>query len=281
LDTAISESSPELLESAAFVVSRREVPLAIAGLSSLASRAVAGQAIDLTFGPFLDQLGRPVWIDLYRVFRQVRLVRIAGGTPFLVLPIKALLGTESGYKLGSGSVWIASQQLASAAPASSYTGILIKGGSVKFSSPLPHSGFEIVVPPTVTCTLALDLNGGAPPAGTGAGQDARLSDAKLPAKATFVFTQAGAGMEAVSTASLTVYGSTVDVEVIAGVAIYDAALTQIVYRAKTTAPTFEIKDVRSDQFVPAKTASIHGVAWALPVAVTSASSLGSAAGPAA
>jgi hypothetical protein len=166
LNSAISESSPELFENADFVVARREVPLAIAGLSSLAPSAVAGQAIDLTFGPFLDQLGRPVWIDLYRIVRQVRLVRVVGGAPFLVLPIGGLLGTKSGYKLGSGSVWIASQQLAIAAPASGYTGILIEGGSVKFSSPLPHSGLEIIVPPTVTCTLALDLNGGAAPAGT-------------------------------------------------------------------------------------------------------------------
>jgi hypothetical protein len=278
LDTAVSESSPELVKSADFVVARREVPLAIAGLSSLTPSAVAGQAIDVSFGPFLDQLGRPVWIDLYRIVRQVRLVRVAGGAPFLVLPIGGLLGTESGYKLGSGSVWIASQQLAIAAPASSYTGILIKGGSVKFSSSLPHTGLEIVVPPTVTCTLALDLNDGAAPGGTGAGQDARLSNAKLPAKATFVFAHGGSSVKGVSSASFTVYGSTVDVDVIAGVAIYDAALSQVLYNAKTTAATFEVKDVRSDQFVPAETASIHQVAWALPVAVTSASSLGSAAG---
>ena len=278
LDTAIKESSPELVESGAFVVTRREVPLAVGGPSNLAPSAVAGQAIDLTFGPFLDQLGRPVWIDLYRIVREVRLVRVAGGAPFLVLPITGLLGTQSSYKLGAGSVWIASQQLAGTAPASSYTGILIKGGSVKFSSPLPHSGLEIVVPPAVTCTLAIDLNGGAAPAGTGAGQDARLSNAKLPAKARFVFAAGGSRVEAVSSSSLTVYGSTVDVDVIAGGAAYDAELTQILYRATTTASTYEVKDVRSDQFMPGGTASIHQVAWALPVAVTPASSLGSAAG---
>lgn len=278
LDAAISESSPELLESAAFVVTRREVPVATVGLSSHAPLAVAGHAVDMTFGPFLDQLGRPVWIDLFRIVRQVRLVRVAGGAPFMLVPIRGLLGRESGYKLGPGSVWIASQQLAAAAPASSYTGLLIAGGSIRFSSPLPHSGLEIVVPPTVTCTLALDLNGGVAPAGTGAGGDARLSDANVPTKATFVFTHGGAVVEAVSRASLTVYGSSVDVEVNQGVATYDAALTQLLYRGKTTASTFTVKDVRSDQFVPAGTASIAAVAWALPVAVTSASSLGSAAG---
>jgi hypothetical protein len=278
LDAAIAESSSELLEGAAFVVARREIPLAISGISDLVPDAVAGHAIDLTFGPFLDQLGRPVWIDLYRIIRQVRLVRVAGAAPFLVLPIRGIAGTKGSYQLGPGSVWIASQQLASAAPAGSYTGLLVKGGKMKFSSALSHSDLEIVVPPTVTCTLALELNPGSASAGSGVGQDARLSKAKLPAKATFVFTHGTAGVESVASTSFSVYGSTVDADVMAGAATYDASLRQILYRATTTAASFEVKDVRSDQFVPAGTANVHRVAWALPVAVTSASALGSAAG---
>jgi hypothetical protein len=277
LDAAIEESSSELLEGA-FVVARREIPLAHAGALGLVPDAVAGHAIDMTFGPFLDPLGRPVWIDLFRIIRQVRLVRVAGGTPFLVLPIRRILGTRESYELGPGSVWIASQQLASGAPASSYTGLLIKGGQVKFSSPLPHSGLEIVVPPTVTCTISLRLNPGSALAGSGAGEDARLSDANLPAKATFVFASGDAAVESVARGSLTLYGSKVDVDVLAGLATYDASLKQILYRAKTTAATFQVKDVRSDEFVPSGTANVQHTAWALPVAVTSASSLGSAAG---
>jgi hypothetical protein len=278
LNAAIRESSPELLGNAAFVVTRREVPLALTGLSSLAPSAVAGQLPDFVYGPFLNPLGRPVWIDLYRIVQQVRLVRVAGGTPFLVVPVRQLLGTRTGYTLAPGSVWIASQLLAAAAPAGGYTGILIKGGTVKFSSPLPHSGFEIVVPLTATCTLTLLPSGGAAPAGSGAGQDARLSNAELPAKATFVFGPGGAQLAAVSGARLTAYGSTVDLEITPGKATYNATLAQVLYPAKTTHPTFSFRDVRSDQFVPAESASIQDVAWALPVAVTSATSLGSAAG---
>lgn len=278
LHAAIRESSAELLGGSAFVVVRRELPLAISGISEIAPDVVAGQKADLTLGPFLDPLGRPVWIDLFRIIRQVRLVRVAGGTPFLVLPIRGLLGTGSSYELGPGSVWISSHQLAGAAPVNGYTGLLVNGGSVTFSSPLPHSGLEIVVPPTVTCTLALELNPGSAPAGSGVGQDARLSDATLPAKATFLFAHGGAGVEFVTKGSFRVYGSTVDAEVITGVATYDASLQQILYRAKTAAESFSVKEVRSDQCVPEGTAKIHALAWALPVAMTSASSLGSAAG---
>lgn len=278
LHAAIRESSPELLEGAAYVVNRRELPIAVAGPVSLAPGEIAGQAIDLTLGPFLNQLSRPVWIDFYRVVRQVRLVRAAGGTPFLTFPIESRSGAGGVYKLAAGSVWIGSQQLANNAPPSSFTGLLIKGGTLKFSSPLSPSGLEIVVPSTVTCTVALELDEGVAHTGTGAGQDARLSDAKLPAKATFVFTHGGASVEAVSRGSLSVYGSSVEVDVVGGIGTYDPTLTQILYHAKTTSPTFKVIDVRSDQFIPANSASIQQVAWALPVAVISASSLGSAAG---
>jgi hypothetical protein len=277
LQAAISESSPDLVNGDAFTIVRRTVPLAVSGISGF-TPAVAGFSADLSFGPFLDPIGRPVWIVLYRIVRQVKLVRVAGGTPFLSVPVRDFLGTESTLTLGPGSVWIASPLLATGAPASSYTGLLVGSGMVRFSSPLPHSGLEIVVPAAVTCTLQLDLNPGAPAAGTGAGQDARLSSATLPAKATFVFSPAGATVSSVAKASATVYGSSVEIDVSSGSAIFDAATSHIIYKATTPATIFAINYVRSDQVQPAGSAKIDGVAWALPVAVTSPSSLATASG---
>ena len=277
LQAAISESSPDLVNGDAFTIVRRTVPLAVSGISGF-TPAVAGFSADLSFGPFLDPIGRPVWIDLYRIVRQVKLVRVAGGTPFLSVPVRGFLGTESTLTLGPGSVWIASPLLATGAPASSYTGLLVGSGMVRFSSPLPHSGLEIVVPAAVTCTLQLDLNPGAPAAGTGAGQDARLSSATLPAKATFVFSPAGATVSSVAKASATVYGSSVEIDVSSGSAIFDAATSHIIYKATTPATIFAINHVRSDQVQPAGSAKIDGVGWALPVAVTSPSSLATASG---
>ena len=51
---------------------------------------------------------------------------------------------------------------------------------------------EIVVPPSVTCTLALKLNPGAAAPGTGPGGDARLASAGVPKTAIIVFTSVGA-----------------------------------------------------------------------------------------
>ncbi len=278
LDEAINQSSGELLENAAYMITRREMPHVLSGHKSLAPDAVAGQAIDMSLGPFVNQLGRPVWIDFYKIIRQFKLVRAVGGTPFLTIPVESQLGGDDIYKLASGSVWIALQQLASNAPASGYTGLRIRGGSLKFSRPLRNFGLEIVVPSTVTCTLTLELNAGLPPEGVGAGQDARLSDVQLPAKATFVFANANTHVEFVSDASLSIYGFSLDIKMIQGVGTFDPMLRQILYHAQTDSSAYKIIDVRSDQFIPAGSTDIQHTAWALPVAVTSSASLGSAAG---
>ena len=280
LQAAISQSSKDIVGSDSFTIVRRTTPIPLPGISSLTPDVVAGQAADLSFGPFLDAFGRPVWIDLFRIVRQVKLVRVAGGTPFLTIPVRGLLikPINSDLTLGPGSVWMASATLAPGAPANGFTGLLIHGGSLHFSSPLPHSGLEIVAPAAVTCTLNLDLDPGAGAPGTGAGEDARVSVANLPGKATFKFSAAGAAVSAVSPGSAQLYGSTVDIAVSNGPATFNPVTNQVVYAAATTAKTFAAKDVRSDQFQPAGSAAIDGVGWALPISITSAGSLGTASG---
>ena len=280
LQNAVAASSQGLGATAgdSFTIVRRTVPLAIPGVASLTPDAIAGQTPDLTLGPFADPVGRPVWIDLFRIVRQVNLVRIAGGTPFLSVPVSGLLIPGNNLRLGAGSVWIASQSLAAGAPAGGFTGLLIHGGSLRFSSPVAHSGLEIVVPATVACTLALDLNPGTPASGTGPGDDARASVANLPVKATFTFSSSGVAVSSVSSANARVYGSAVDFAIASGTATFDAVTAQILYPATTSESAFTIRDVRSNQFQPTGSADIDHVGWALPVAITSATSLGTASG---
>jgi hypothetical protein len=280
LQNAVAESSQGLSAMAgdSFTIVRRTVPLAMPGIASLTPDAIAGQTPDLTLGPFADPVGRPVWIDLFRIIRQVNLVRIAGGTPFVSVPVSGLLISGSNLRLGAGSVWIASQTLAASAPAGGFTGLLIHGGNLRFSGLLAHSGSEIVVPASVTCTLELDLNPGKPPGGTGPGDDARVSVANLPAKATFTFSSSGAALLSVSSAHARVYGSAVDFAIASGTATFDAVTAQILYPATSPETVFAIRDVRSNQFQPAGSAEIDHVGWALPVAITSVTSLGTASG---
>jgi hypothetical protein len=261
-----------------YMVARRELPTAAVGGDMIAPDWTAGRAIDSSIGPFLDSMGRPIWIDLFRIVRQTGLVRSPGSAPFLTVPIRGPVASGDRFTLPAGSVWIAAQQLAAGAPLGGYTGLLIKGGRLTFSHSLTVSGDEIVVPPPVTCTLALELDPGTAPAGTGAGEDARIAANNVPKTVTFVFGNTGATIQAVDQASVIVYGSTVTLEVLKTPPTYSAAANRIFVHAKPGVTTFTIADVRSHQFEPASTTAIAEAAWALPVAVVSPASLGRASG---
>jgi len=261
-----------------FLVARREVPLAVTGVPNITPDWAAGRAIDSTIGPFADVVGRPVWIDLFQIVVQTRLVRSPGAAPFLTLPLPVLTISGDHFALPAGSVWIASQQIAPGAPPGSYTGLRIKGGTLTFSQSLTASGNEIVVPAAVTCTLALKLDPGTVPGGTGPGEDARLAAADVPKSVTFVFSAAGAKVTSVGKARVKVYGSTVKLEPTTDPPVYVADAGRIFVPAKTDDTSFTVADVRSDEFRPAGRADLSSTAWTLPVAVVSPSSLGNAAG---
>jgi len=261
-----------------FLVARREVPVSATGVHDISPAWAAGRAIDSSIGPFLDAVGRPVWIDLFRIVMQTRLVRTAGGAPFLTVPLQGLAVGGDRFTLPAGSVWIASQQIAPGAPAGSYTGLKITGGALTFSHTITISGEEIVVPPGFTCTLELKLDPGTVPSGTGAGEDARRAAADVPKMATFVFDAAGAKITAVAKARLKVYGSTVKVEPTKNPPQYVADAARIFVPANSSEATFAIADVQSDELRPAGKADIDAAAWTLPVAVVSPTSLGNASG---
>jgi len=262
-----------------FLVARREVPIPFTGLPNITPDWASGRAIHSSIGPFMDAVGRLIWIDLFQIVTQTRLVRSTGGVPFLSLPIKGLLTIKSDhFTLPAGSVWIASQQIASAAPAGGYTGLRIKGGTLTFSHSVNVAGNEIVVPAGITCTLALKLDPGAVPTGTGAGDDARHSAAEVPNSVTFVFSATGARIQSIDKARLTAYESSVELEPTAHTPVYVADAARIFVPAKTNARSFRVDVVRSDEFIPDGEAEISGAAWALPVAIVSPTSFGNAAG---
>jgi hypothetical protein len=262
-----------------FLVARREVPISATGLPNITPDWASGRAIDSSVGPFLDAVGRLIWIDFFQIVTQTQLVRTAGGVPFLSLPLKGLLTIKSDhFTLPAGSVWIASQQIASGAPAGGYTGLRIKGGTLTFSHSVSVTGNETVVPAGVTCTLALKLHPGTVPKGVGAGDDARQSAAEVPTSVTFVFSAIGAKIQSVAKARVTVYGSSIKLEPTTNIPVYLADAARIFVPAKTNAKSFKVDDVRSDEFRPDGKAEISGTAWTLPVAIISPTSFGNAAG---
>jgi hypothetical protein len=261
-----------------FLVARREIPVSVTGLQNITPDWTSGRAIDASIGPFVDAVGRPVWIDLFQIVTQMRLVRSPGGAPFLALPLQGLAISGDHFTLPAGSVWVASQQIAAGAPAGGYTGLLIKGGTLTFSQSLTASANEIVVPAAVTCTLALELDPGTVSSGSGAGEDARLAAAEVPKTVTFVFSAAGARIQSLADARVMVYGSNLTLKPTTNPPVYVADAGRIFVPATTDATSFTVADVRSDELRPAGKADIDHAAWALPVAVVSPASLGNAAG---
>jgi hypothetical protein len=261
-----------------FLVARREIPVSVTGLQNITPDWASGRAIDSSIGPFVDAVGRPVWIDLFQIVMQTRLARSPGAAPFLTLPLQGLAISGDQFTVPAGSVWIASQQIAASAPAGGYTGLLIKSGTLTFSQSLTVSGNEIVVPAAVTCTLALELDPGTVHAGSGAGEDARVAAAEVPKTVTFVFSAPGAKIQSIAKARVKVYGSSVKLKPTTNPPVYVAKVGRIFVPAKTHTTSFTVADVRSDELRPGGEADIADAAWTLPVAVVSPASLGNAAG---
>jgi len=261
------------------LVNRRTFPVPSASVSAAPPDFSNGRAVDRTLGPFRDSLGRPVWIDLFLFTEQFQLVRSPGAAPFATVPIKGLIASGDHFNLPAGSVWIASQQLTSTAPAGGYTGLKIQGGTLTFSQSLTSSGNQIVVPAAVTVTLVLQLDQGTAASGSGPGQDGRLSQCNTPTTATFVFTSSGATISAVGKAHLQAYGTDAEIDAQTTPApAYAAPVARILVSAKTNITEFNVADVHSDEFMPSGTAPVTAAAWALPVAIAPPSSLGQAAG---
>jgi len=261
-----------------FLVNRRTFPVSAAPITSALPDFSNGRAVDRTLGPFRDSLGKPVWVDIFLITSQFRLVRSPGGAPFMTVPIQGLIASGDHFTLPAGSVWFISQQLAPGAPAGGYTGLKIKGGTLTFSQPLTSSGDEIVVPPAVTCTLVLQLDSGSAAAGSGPGQDGRLSKANTPQNVTLVFTATGISITAVGKGNLQAYGSSAEIDAQTTLPTYVAVAGRIFVPAKTNIVQFKIADVHSDVFLPSGNAPVTAAAWALPVAVVSPGSLGNASG---
>jgi hypothetical protein len=276
LDLALAETSP-----AQFLVFRRELPVAT-GLQPVSLPTWAsGRAVDRTLGPFLDSLNRPVWIDLFRVEHQVSLVRSHGAAPFLSLPV--LGGGLQGVRLslGPGSLWFASQLLSIHAPASGYTGLLIKGGTLEFSQPVAITPTEIIVPPGVTCALRVTLAPPAPPTGispTQPGGDARDALVGYPDEVSLTVHSTNATLLPQGNASLQVYGTTLPMQPAAGAVTYSLQLAALLVPFSTPVGQFSVRSVRSTLLMPAGSAAVSQVAWALPVTLADPASLGPAAG---
>ena len=249
----------------------RSLPAIALGDPALTPAAVAGM-LPQSIGPFVDQLGALHWFDVFSAGPETAITRTSFTTaaPFLVLPLTVPAGpwpVPTTLPVGAGSLWIEAQLLAPAAPAGSYAGIKISGGTLSFSAAATVLAGGLVVAAATTLTLTVKPDSPAGPLGGGApGADGGAVIAELPAEVTFVFTQAGASVTAAAAAFLSAYGSAVALQWQQAAAVYEDLLAQILIPFKPQSASFTPASVLSTLFQPAGTAPILGGAWGLPVA---------------
>ena len=267
----------------------RTLPASTSLLSKAGAAWSSGLAPSESLGPFLDKLGQPVWVDVYPIVRNLRFERSPGAAPFLVVPVSVIVRHDAlfgphrpppvEFDLAAGSVWIQSRQLAGGAPADGFTGLRIKGGTIRLSAPpVIGSGGAVVVPPSLTVTLSLTLDPPAGATGTGPGADAREARAAAPATVRFVFTGAGARLDHADPAMIAAYGCGVPLDLTGAAPSFVPAFNLIAFPATPGVPTFSIGGVASTTFVPAGSAPIQSGAWTVPVATVDPAHLGQASG---
>lgn len=276
LASAVALASARAGEPLDVLASRRELPAMSASIPSWA----AGRAVEQTLGPFADRFGRPVWIDLFRIVHTVPLVRSPGGTPFATVPIRGFLVGGESFGLAAGSIWFSSPLLAADAPADGLTGLRIRGGRLTIDQPAVVDGDELVVAPTASCRLELDLDPGAgelPGLGP-AGADAWAAAAEPPSAVTLVFDPGDGRVESLADARVAAYGTVANLRYAGAAAEYAAEVNSLLVPMQTDTAEFAVLDSRSEIFAPSGSGAVAEAGWALPVAIADPGTLGDASG---
>jgi hypothetical protein len=256
---------------------RRSVPATVLGNLALTPAGTNGMQAR-SFGPFVDTLGALHWIDVFPLVQQTAITSASASAPCVLLPLAVPSGSiPTTLTVGAGSLWLAAQLLTPAAPAGSYTGIAISGGTLTFSAaPIAvNGGLQISSTTTLTLTVTPQAAPG-PTGGTAPGADGGAVVAIVPTQVTFSISATAAQITAAQAASLTAYGSTIDLSWASSPPVYEAVLGQILIPFKPQPADFVVSRVLSNLFQLSGTAQILAGAWALPVAVVAPAQLGNA-----
>ena len=272
------ESYKTALGESPYKVFRREVPVRTSQYEASVPKWAAGQAVDHTIGPFIDNFGKWYWFDFFKVVHHVTVAR--GSDLFIQVPIRGFLFPQQHYNLVAGSVWIRSQLLTSSAPPGAYTGVKIKGGKISFSSPVTISGDTIIVNGADDCELKLDLDQPLdnPALDTITGDDAKNLTIKLPSTVSVLCKPGSASISAAGDMALGFYGSSYKFTRISSPPVYEPVLNRILVPYKGDKDICSLLAVNSTLFRISGSASIIDRSWALPVTVAHISQLGEADG---
>jgi hypothetical protein len=238
-----------------------------------------GIAVGHSAGPFLTSLGNPIWIDAFDVIQLTTITRDSA-TLVGLFPVDPTRSTRRKIILCAGSVWLPAQLLDTHSPNNSYTGFRIKGGTFALSEdPMPAGKGSLNISHTTTATLTVDLDApDPPPAAAEPGIDATSAIIDLPTSATIEFDRSAARITALSDSQASVYGQTVQLHWAGAAPAFHGATNEIATPLSFSPNDFQVAVAQSQVLEPSGTGTIQAASWALPVAITTPTHLGEAAG---
>ncbi len=254
-------------------VFRREVPFHTSQLKSSAPDWARGASVSETIGPIIGAHGRPVWFDIYKVEKGVKIYLQGAGQPALILSlnipiISHINQTSNKYSIPASSAWINAALFAHTAPDNEFMGLKVKSGSISFSQNISLQNDVIQVLPGTTVTVELLLtqqiaSGDAP---GNIGIDAKNADIKLPEKISFSFSHSGAQITGAGNASWKIYGQANAFTFNQSApAFYLSQFNRVLIPYKIDAIEFDIKSASGVIPIRGK-ANISQVAWSFACA---------------
>ncbi|MEO8116417.1 MAG: hypothetical protein ABI653_02135, partial [Bacteroidota bacterium] len=254
-------------------VFRREVPFHSSQLKSSAPDWARGASVSETIGPITGAQGRPVWFDIYKIEKGVKIYLQGAGQPALILslniPILSHINqTSNKYAIPASSAWINAALFAHTAPDNEFMGLKVKSGTISFSQNISLQNDVIQVLPGTTVTVDLLLtqqiaSGDAP---GNMGIDAKNADIKLPEKISFSFSHSGAQITSAGDANWKLYGQANAFTFNQPApAFYLSQFNRVLIPYKIDATEFEIKS--ASVVIPIRgKANINQMAWSFACA---------------
>ncbi|WP_293676944.1 hypothetical protein [uncultured Phenylobacterium sp.] len=286
----LDEIEPNLQPAAASVaaplVFRRETGFRSDLLGNSVPDEAVGMAPAETFGPFIDDLGRQVWFDLFRPIALTSISFAGHPAPALRVLMRKPRAGQTSYVLEAGSAWIASDVIARvSALAGYYTGLTVDGGRLELSQPATVSGQNLVLNPATVVTLRLSLAQHATPASDGpAGADGAAADVRLPRTLALRFDLNSSHLDA-GDAACTVFGCGTAFSRSTTPPVWIPLLSRILVPFDATTQTrtphqFRVSRSASSLCTVDGGGAIDpaGTGWLLPVAKVDPLALGAAAG---
>lgn len=254
----------------------RSVPVLNASVAGSKPDWAVGATPSHSYGPFLNNEGRDIWIDVYKIEQLITLYQ--GTQPVLLFktqvrglgnipPARQLL---TSYRISAGSVWIHARMFAASAPADRFVGVQVKSGTLRLSSKPGLQNGRITIGSATLAEVSLNLVQHADDHAQETspyGMDAREAAYALPDQWQFSFQQQKAAISEVAPASCKLYGQDLNFRFTPANNLKVAySNTSLLIPWKADTDRFTVHSCKSPWATIAGSAAIEKAFWALPTA---------------